>query len=303
MSADAPARPRTLSTTTLLGKHAGGVPLPPDAPAPGSPAFQWRGLAATACALLYTALFAVRWQHPSPLFLGLFPALYLSLPLKALPVLLLSSFARLPGVIPQGALAESSVSQYKLFMARGLLASAAGDVLLDLCEVPGLEDGAFVAGLLAFLSAHVLYAAGFFWTASRPLSALLATACALPCALVTSLLAPHILRNPAHAPLLGPVCIYVLVIGTMWYLSLVRDEGTSRRGYYLTACGATLFLVSDIALAWDKFAPPPLRPSGEVWWWFSQPKVVVMLTYYGAQSLLAHGAWSTTEGRPKAKRA
>ena len=111
------------------------------------------------------------------------------------------------------------------------------------------------------------------------------------------------MRSPAHAPLLGPVCVYVCVIGAMWYMSLVRDEGStgSGRSFYLSALGATLFLVSDTALAFGKFAPPPLRPDGSVWWWFSQPKVVVMVTYYGAQFLLAHGAWGATESRPKVK--
>jgi len=301
-NAASPTRSRALSTT-MLGKYVDGKPVPHTALPAASPHAQWRGWAILTSALAYTLLFAMRWPALSPRFLGLFPSLYLSLPLKALPVLLLSSFAKVPGVIPQGALAESSASQYKLFIARGLLASAVGDVLLDLCELPGLEVGAFLAGLAAFLSAHVLYTVGFFYTTSRPVSALLGVACLLPCAIVTSLLAPHILRSPEHAPLLGPVCVYVAVIATMWYFSLVRDEGNSRYGYYLSAGGAMLFVISDVALAFAKFAPPPRAPGGAVWWWFREPKVVVMATYYGAQCLLACGAWSTMEARPKAKRA
>ena len=303
-SQPAPSRSRARALSTTLGKHVGGVPAAAAAASAPAPALRWRGAAVLACAAAYTLLFAFRWQATSPLFLGLFPALYLALPLKALPALLLSSLARLPSAAPAGAaLAESAVGQYKLCVARGLLASAAGDVLLDLCELPGLEDAAFLAGLACFLAAHVLYAQGFYATAQRPLSALLGVACALPSALVASYLARHIQASPVHAPLLGPVCVYTCVITLMWYLSLARDEGGGLRAYYLTAAGATLFLASDVALAFGKFAPPPLHPdSGEVRWWFSSPKVVVMVTYYAAQSLLACGAWGTAEARPKAKR-
>jgi len=289
-------------SATILGKHVDGHPVTTE-PEP-TPAFRWRGAAVLVAAALYTLLFAVRGPAP-PLFLGL-PSLYLSLPLKVLPALLLSSFARMPGVIPHGALAGSPISQHKLYVARGLVLSAAGDLLLDLCELPALKDVAFLVGLVAFLSAHILYAIGFYWTTSKAVNALVAVACVLPCTLVTSLLAPHILGSPEHAPLFGPVCVYVCVITCMWYFSLVRDSNGSSSGtraYYMTVAGATLFVLSDVALAFDKFAPPPRDDSGNVRWWFSQPKVVVMVTYYAAQCLIASGAWASTEGRPKGKKA
>ena len=300
MEPEPPVQSRSrASSTTILGKHANGVPV---ASAPSSPLAFWPGLLVVGCGLLYTVLFATKPSAST--FLGLFPAFYLSLPLKVFPVLLLSAFTSYPGVIPTGALSASLTSQYKLYISRGLLASAAGDLCLDLYELPGMGEAPFVVGLLAFLAAHILYSIGFYKTTARPVNALVAVACILPTAIVLSLLAPHILNNPQHAPLFGPVCVYVTAICVMWYLSLARLDASASAAstsLWLTAGGATVFLVSDVALAFDKFAPPPTRADGSIVWWFAQPKVVVMVLYYAAQCLITSGAWLSTEGRPKAK--
>lgn len=138
----------------------------------------------------------------------------------------------------------------------GLLLSVAGDALL-------LSHGrpAFLAGLAAFLLAHVAYALAFAQRASLlawpalPLAAVLA--------LVLRWLWPHL------GGLRGPVVAYCLVISAMVWLALGVDG-------LLVRWGAVLFYLSDLAVARDRFVRPAFAN-----------RLLGLPLYYGAQVLLA----------------
>jgi uncharacterized membrane protein YhhN len=242
-----------------------------------------RGALIATSAALYIFLFVLTAPraHLSGL-LGPLPAHLLGVSVKVLPALLLSVF-------PARAHPRGRFSVHASRVSIALLLSAAGDALMDFCERTELGgEAAFLGGLGTFLLAHLFYCAGFLSTVERH-SAPVALVTAFPSALVLKALSPHILGGK-DASLFPAVCVYVAVITSMLYLSVVRGANGAR-GYWLTVGGAALFLFSDAVLAWDKFAPPPrVASSGAVRWWFRAPKVLVMASYYGAQALLASGA-------------
>uniref|UniRef100_A0A7N4NT47 Lysoplasmalogenase TMEM86B n=1 Tax=Sarcophilus harrisii TaxID=9305 RepID=A0A7N4NT47_SARHA len=142
------------------------------------------------------------------------------------------------------------------FTPRGLLCSALGDALL-------IWPSGFLFGMVAFAGAHLCYLGALGWRPLRPL--LLGPVAAAFGAYVG-------LLHPRLPPGLGlPVLLYAAVLG------LVLWRGLARGGP--AALGGLLFSVSDAVLAWDTFVRP--LPSG---------RLVIMVTYYAAQALLALAA-------------
>lgn len=146
----------------------------------------------------------------------------------------------------------------------GLLLSLAGDVLL-------IPQGLFVAGLLAFLAAHVAYLHAFTRGARlaarrRPFIAVAAIALA-----ILAVLWP---RLPAGLGL--PVIAYVAMLGAMTAQAFARHAVLATPESRLAAVGSALFLASDALLAVDRFHTPlPLAA------------LLVLGTYYPAQVLIA----------------
>lgn len=143
----------------------------------------------------------------------------------------------------------------------GLACSLAGDVLLM------LSPRLFVAGLVAFLVAHLCYLRAFRldarWFGDRLALAGLA-------AIGASMLA--VLWASLPAALKAPVLAYVVVIVAMAAQAWARRRDRPSRATNAAAIGATLFVVSDALLAIDRFrAPIPLAP---VWvlgtYWLAQ---------------------------------
>jgi uncharacterized membrane protein YhhN len=138
----------------------------------------------------------------------------------------------------------------------GLALSVVGDALL-------LSSGrpAFLAGLVAFLAAHVAYAATF---------AVAGRAAAWP-ALPLGLALVAVLRWlwPHLGAMKGPVIAYCVVISAMLWLAV----GVGRIEVTL---GAVLFYLSDLAVARDRFVAPAFVN-----------RLVGLPLYYGAQVLLA----------------
>jgi alkenylglycerophosphocholine/alkenylglycerophosphoethanolamine hydrolase len=297
-SIELPSSPRNRSLSgSLLGRFREGRPISAaEEETAALPLRGWRGGAVLICCLAYTIFFTAPASGGGVGEGGYL--MLLSLPLKVLPALLLSGFAR-RGASSSGDLSQTPLAQFKHFVGWGLLASALGDLLLDLCELPSLKEAAFIAGLASFLLAHVCYAAGFFLTTPNPVSPLVAVACVVPTTFIVSQLSPHILNSEEHRPLFAPVCVYIVVICVMWYFSLVRSlPSTSKQAFWLTAGGATAFLLSDTILAFDRFTPV-LRDSGM--WFLGRPKLLVMVTYYTAQCCIAAGAYLEREGRQRSK--
>lgn len=180
--------------------------------------------------------------------------------LKPLPIALLAAAMLRVGVTD---------TSYRNLVVAALLASMAGDVLL-------IFHGRFVAGLLCFFAAHLLYI-----TAFAPAVRLDGSAWALLvpflgfAALVVRYLWPHLGRY--RAPVMG----YVSVISAMGWLATLRAlEGeVAPASAALALLGAYSFMASDTILAVDRFARP-----------VRGRHVAVMGTYYAAQVLLALSA-------------
>jgi uncharacterized membrane protein YhhN len=149
----------------------------------------------------------------------------------------------------------------------GLLASAVGDVLL---EVPRM----FLPGMAAFLAAHLGYTAAFViearrWRVLRAVPFLLWGAAGF------ALLAPVLGR------LVWPVLAYVLAICVMMWRAAARvgATGAPRREEWFALCGAVAFGASDTLLAFSRFMTP----------WPDAP-YLVMLLYWAGQAGIARSA-------------
>jgi uncharacterized membrane protein YhhN len=127
----------------------------------------------------------------------------------------------------------------------GLLLSALGDVLLE--ASPGL----FLAGLLAFLGAHVAYTAGFVRETSRA-----SVSRAVPFALWGAL--GYLAMRAGLGALQVPVVVYLTAICVMMWraAATVGHEGPARRHEWLALAGAVLFAASDTLIGLDRFRAP-----------------------------------------------
>lgn len=165
-----------------------------------------------------------------------------------------------------------------------LLLSGIGDAFLT-----RQGKGFFVAGLLSFLCAHLLYIYLFVqrhrsnprtspapWVDQKSWPAIL-----IPLGVVYIL-------YPGLGAMLIPVLIYMAVISLMWLLALSnfirnRSSNSDWKPSVLLTLGATLFVASDSALAFEKFMAP-----------FPGARFTVLGTYLLAQLALVRGFLSGT---------
>ncbi len=128
-------------------------------------------------------------------------------------------------------------SVYGRIIVLGLVFGWCGDVLLI-----GTSTNAFLAGLAAFLLAHLAYIAAFIARGLSVRWTLLAAVPVVAAALVVSdWLTPHLASD-----LLLPVRVYTAAISLMVILAF----GTRGRGApALILVGAVLFFVSDLSVA------------------------------------------------------
>ena len=154
----------------------------------------------------------------------------------------------------------SGASDRRVWFVAALVFSLLGDVLLM------LPRDAFVAGLAAFLVAHVCYVVGF-WT--DPPAAIAMVIASIVVVLAVAPIARTVLRALASEPALRPpVAIYMVVIATMVASAIAS-------GNVVAAVGAVLFAASDSLIAWDRFVRPVARA-----------EVTIMVTYHVGQILL-----------------
>lgn len=141
-----------------------------------------------------------------------------------------------------------------LWFGLGILFSLVGDVLLMI----SLEK-LFLAGLVAFLFAHVFYVVGF----NIPLPAISAWNVILAALIGWS--GAKVIRRilvsvieKGHARMRLPVIVYSVVISVMLLSAMVKlnDLNWNAGAAVLVAIGAFLFYLSDIVLAWNKFVQP-----------------------------------------------
>jgi len=158
----------------------------------------------------------------------------------------------------------TTATHYRQLIVAGLICSLAGDVFLM------LRRERFVAGLVSFLFAHLFYIAAFTTDGARVSSAWGAFTLALYGALMLRLLWPRL------GKLKAPVVIYVAAILLMAWQALNRWTTTGDAGGALALAGALLFVVSDSALAWNRFRAE-----------FKSAQALVLGTYFAAQWLIA----------------
>jgi uncharacterized membrane protein YhhN len=168
--------------------------------------------------------------------------------------------ATLAALIATALLLDPELDAQRAWFVAALVCSLAGDVLLM------LPDDRFVAGLAAFLAAHLCYLGGLWlrdptWTALA-VSALVVVAAVIPVALVVIRGA----RAEAGAALARPVAAYVVVISTMLVVALATRN-------VLAGAGAALFVASDSMIAWNRFVHA-----------FTAASVAIMVTYHLGQA-------------------
>ncbi len=134
---------------------------------------------------------------------------------------------------------------YSRWMLLGLVLSAAGDAFL-LSEAPR----AFLAGLSAFLLAHLAYAAAFA-PLSHPSPLVLAGVALVTVAVLTWLW-------PRLGAMRVPVVAYASIIGGMVWLAAGVDGS-------LVPAGALLFWASDLLVAKRQFGPRSPLDLGVGW--------------------------------------
>ncbi len=165
---------------------------------------------------------------------------------------------------------------YTLLILGGLVFSLAGDVLL-IFPAPR----AFMAGLVAFLCAHLTYTAAFVHLqvtremGSNPAAELLAAA-----VLALAAVGVYNILRPGLGGMRLPVIAYMVVISVMLHRALaVAFVYNGSPGLpILIVGGAALFYLSDAILAIDRFRMQGAMPHGRLW---------SLLAYYDGQLLLA----------------
>jgi uncharacterized membrane protein YhhN len=160
-------------------------------------------------------------------------------------------------------LGQATLPFYRYMIITGLVLSIAGDVFLM------LPSDRFVAGLVAFLLAHLFYIVAFMSEISTliwwPL---------IP--LVIYGIVIYIILAPYLGKLKPPVLIYIVVILIMAWLAWQRWSHTSQSGALLACVGAFLFVISDTILAINRFRRA-----------FKPARALNLTTYFAAQCLIA----------------
>jgi uncharacterized membrane protein YhhN len=141
-----------------------------------------------------------------------------------------------------------------LWFGIGILLSVTGDVLLMISL-----DRLFLAGLVAFLLAHLAYLIGF----NIPIPEI--SVWGLFLAVIVGLGSMRVMRRiiaplaeKGQARMRMPVVIYSVVISLMLLSAMLKmtDVAWNTKAATLVSLGAFLFYLSDIILAWHKFVSP-----------------------------------------------
>jgi uncharacterized membrane protein YhhN len=153
---------------------------------------------------------------------------------------------------------EPADDTVRWWFVAALVLSLAGDILL-------LDDARFVAGLAAFLVAHLAYIAGFVaapdWSWGRVVVA------SVPIALVAATVGRRVVAGARRTDrALGPpVVAYQATILTMLAAAIATGDGRA-------VVGASLFVASDSLVGWNAFVSPAR--------WMG---VAIMVTYHLGQ--------------------
>ena len=155
-------------------------------------------------------------------------------------------------------------SLYGYAILAGLVCSLIGDVFLML---PGDR---FLGGLVGFLVAHLFYIVAFIGGGGFSLSVWILLPVMVCGFVVFRILLPYLGRMKL------PVLVYVVVIVVMVWQAWERWYRLRQMGALLACFGAVLFLISDSALAVNRFRGK-----------FENAQTLILSTYFSAQWLIA----------------
>ena len=160
--------------------------------------------------------------------------------------------------------------KYFVLVLTGLLFCLVGDIFLIFFSSKKL----FMAGLVSFLTGHVLYSIAFFTMASPgTMSLIIATLCLVISGRVFVWLRPHLEMMTI------PVIAYVVIISVMVIgaASLIGNGQLDYTGRALAFCGAILFYFSDIFVARHRFVKKEYMN-----------RLIGLPIYYAAQFMIAY---------------
>jgi uncharacterized membrane protein YhhN len=176
---------------------------------------------------------------------------------KPIPVLMLMQLV--------GSSYLTNPNTYSLTILIGLTFCLGGDILL-------LFPDYFKAGLFSFLIGHFWYI-GAFTAGVLVFSFSLTIFIVLAAVFIMSTL------WASSGKLRLPVMIYILVISTMGLTAWSHYNAVLSPLAQAAAWGATLFMISDSTLAWNRFNKP-----------FKSAEGIILATYYSGQYLIAVSA-------------
>jgi uncharacterized membrane protein YhhN len=156
---------------------------------------------------------------------------------------------------------------FTLWVTAGLVLSLGGDVALMI-----KTDRAFLAGLVLFLLAHIVYSIGFTLPNGFHPQDVVSAAVLLGVAILV-----YRYLRPGLGSMQGPVMFYILIICLMVNRAISTFYGdvfTTAQAWLLTI-GAMLFWLSDLVLAVNRFRHP-----------FEANRLSLFL-YFGGQLLIA----------------
>lgn len=150
----------------------------------------------------------------------------------------------------------------------GLLLSAIGDFCLE------WASSWFLAGLVAFLLAHLAYLTAYVRLVRRARLILLVPVAAFG-------IASFRVLEPALGDMMIPVALYTTVICCMLWRAwaLIGERPCEPVKAWSAALGATSFALSDTLVAWNRFVEPSTTLA-----------LVLMLLYWGGQWAIAASA-------------
>ena len=134
---------------------------------------------------------------------------------------------------------------FSRLLIAGLIFCLGGDVFLALPQ-----KRTFLFGLISFLVGHILYCVAFYLAAGTNTATWIGSGAVLLISIgVYGWLRPHL--GGMH----GPVVVYIIVITVMvsGACSVLGDSRLSEEGRIMLFAGASVFYVSDVFVARDRF--------------------------------------------------
>jgi uncharacterized membrane protein YhhN len=159
------------------------------------------------------------------------------------------------------------------FMFIGLCFSWAGDVVLEFSKNNG---NMFIAGLVFFLLAHIMYITVFIITPGKNSIIGHRIYLLIPVIIYGVILVSYL--YPGLAEMKMPVILYAIVLLSMLSGAINRVEKVNKLSYFMVLAGAILFVISDSSIAVNKFSHQ-----------FESSGILTMSTYIVAQYLIVTG--------------